>query len=81
MRYVRRLQVVIKVCSKAFMTEKTLQAQCPSPCSASLVNASLSEFYEGRLEKRGFSKLRKVRGGGGGRRTNIEGLRRDFKRD
>ena len=42
----------------------------------------LSEFYEGRLEKGGFSKfnLRKVRrraGGGGG--TNIEGLRRGLK--
>ena len=35
----------------------------------------LSEFYEGGLEKGGFSKLnlRKVR------RTNIEGLRRDLK--
>ena len=42
----------------------------------------LSEFYEGGLEKGGFSKLnlRKVRrrpGGGGA--TNIEGLRRGLK--
>ena len=42
----------------------------------------LSEFYEGGLEKGGFSKLnlRKVRrraGGGGG--TNIEGLRRGLE--
>ena len=39
----------------------------------------LSEFYEGGLEKGGFSKLnsRKVRRRpGGGGRTNIEGLRR-----
>ena len=42
----------------------------------------LSEFYEGRLEKGGFSKLilRKVRRRpGGGGRTNIEGLRRGLK--
>ena len=43
-----------------------------------------SEFYEGGLEKGGFSKLnlRKVRrraGGGRGGRTNIEGLRRGLK--
>ena len=39
-----------------------------------------SEFYEGGLEKGGFSKLnlRKVRRKGGGR-TNIEGLRRGLK--
>ena len=43
----------------------------------------LSQFYEGWLEKGGFSKLnlRKVRRrpGGGGGRTNIEGLRRGLK--
>ena len=40
-----------------------------------------SEFYEGGLEKKGFSKLslRKVRRRAGGGRTNIEGLRRGLK--
>ena len=39
-----------------------------------------SEFYEGGLEKGGFSKLKvRRRAGGGGGRTNIEGLRRGLK--
>ena len=67
--------------------QKLLDSARPAPQSTHfrtlLLRHDLSEFYEGGLEKGGFSKLnlRKVRRrpGGGGGWTNIEGLRRGLK--
>ena len=48
---------------------------------ANSLGHDLSEFYEGGLEKKSFSKLnlKKVRRRKGGGWTNIEGLRRGLK--